>query len=94
MRLQQIEPHRDLYRMHQVGRVLGLHGWKAAWRHALDDDWIISSVYADDKKDAFRLARECVDYRERESLLALRLGRCLTIADLIEHKALLTVKGN
>lgn len=83
-----VEP--GLYRGHSIGRVLGIHNcWKGTWRHVFDPGWIIGSVLADDEDDAIRLAKECVDYRHRESLLALQLGRRLTMADLMAWKRVL-----
>ncbi len=79
-----------LYRGHQIGRILGIHDlWKGCWRHALDRDWIFGHVLCEEPAEAIELAKDCVDFRHRESLMALRLGRQLTMDDLIEYKALL-----
>ena len=58
------------------------HGYKAAWRSSLEENWVIGHIYVDDPIEALRLAKECIDFNYRADALEVELGRKLTTGDL------------
>ena len=77
------------YRGFEIGRIIGLHGYKPAWRSIVPgSQWIEGYIYAHDElDDLILLAKQCIDWRYNEYTLEVQLGRSLTIEDVMAfHK--------
>jgi hypothetical protein len=70
------------YRGFCIGFVMGAHGYLAAWRSSMEDEWSIGHVYVDTPQEIEKLAHECIDFNYRAEAEEISLGRKLYIDDL------------
>ena len=88
-----VRPLRDEpeYRGFEIGYIVGLHGYLAAWRIVSSSAlvrWVEGHIYVDTIDEIPQLARECIDYYYNEYTLETQLGSTLTMTErLAFHKA-------
>jgi hypothetical protein len=72
------------YRGYHLAYAVGRHGYLAAWKSSLCDEWYIGHIYVDTVSEIRKLAEECIDFEYKRQSLEAGLGRKLTMNEMLE----------
>lgn len=71
-----------LHGEHRIGYVTGRHGYLACWRKS-SESWIIGHIYVDSVSCVEALAKQCIDWRIVVDAEESRIGRKLSLDELV-----------